>query len=177
MLIIFFDRKRIGLKEFVLVGQTLNFAYSDVLQLLRENLRRLRPEIWHRLALHLSPGNLFTKNNMSVVPNPPYFSLFPRLKVKLKGRHFDKIELIEAESQAVLNTLTEHDFQDAFGRWPKCWERCIRAEEDYFGPKLIFDQMAAPVPEMMDTTSYMRIYICVFYIQVYIISNEGKVGN
>jgi hypothetical protein len=47
---------------------------------------------------------------MTVVPHPPNFSLFPRLKIKLKGRHFDIIEMIEA----VLNTLTEHDFQDAF---------------------------------------------------------------
>jgi hypothetical protein len=29
-------------------------------------------------------------------------------------RHFDTIEVTEAESQAVLNTLTEHDFQYAF---------------------------------------------------------------
>jgi hypothetical protein len=36
------------------------------------------------------------------------------LKIKLKCRHFDTIEVIEAESQAVLNTLTEHDFQNAF---------------------------------------------------------------
>jgi hypothetical protein len=36
------------------------------------------------------------------------------LKIKLKGRHFDTTEVIETESQAVLNTLTEHDFQDAF---------------------------------------------------------------
>jgi hypothetical protein len=43
-----------------------------------------------------------------------YFSLFPQLKIKLKGRHFDTTELIEAEWQAVLNTLTEHDFQYAF---------------------------------------------------------------
>jgi hypothetical protein len=35
------------------------------------------------------------------------------LKIKLKGRHFDTIEEIEAESQAVLNSLREHDFQDA----------------------------------------------------------------
>jgi hypothetical protein len=35
------------------------------------------------------------------------------LKIKLKGHYFDTIELIEAESQAVLNTLAEHDFQDA----------------------------------------------------------------
>jgi hypothetical protein len=46
-------------------------------------------------------------------PTHPTF-LFPRLKLKLKGRHFDTIEAIEAESQAVLNTHTEHDFQDAF---------------------------------------------------------------
>jgi hypothetical protein len=36
------------------------------------------------------------------------------LKIKLKGRHFDTTEVMEAESQAVLNSLTEHDFQDAF---------------------------------------------------------------
>jgi hypothetical protein len=35
------------------------------------------------------------------------------LKIKLKGRRFDTIEAIEAESQAVLNTLTEHDFRGA----------------------------------------------------------------
>jgi hypothetical protein len=47
---------------------------------------------------------------MTVVPKPTYFSLSPRLKIKLKGRHFDTIEVIEADSQAVLNTLTKHDF-------------------------------------------------------------------
>jgi hypothetical protein len=51
---------------------------------------------------------------MTVIPNPPYFSLFPRLQIKLKGRHFNTNEVIEAESLAVLNTLTEHDFQDHF---------------------------------------------------------------
>jgi hypothetical protein len=54
----------------------------------------------------------FTINNMTVVPHPSCFSLFPRLKIKLKGLHFDTTEVIEAESQAVMNTLTEHVFQD-----------------------------------------------------------------
>jgi hypothetical protein len=40
--------------------------------------------------------------------------LFPRLKIKLIGHHFDTTEVIKAESEAALNTLTEHDFQDAF---------------------------------------------------------------
>jgi hypothetical protein len=48
---------------------------------------------------------LLTKNNMNVIPHPPYFSLFPRLKIKLLGSHFDANDVIEAESQAVLNTL------------------------------------------------------------------------
>jgi predicted helicase len=36
------------------------------------------------------------------------------LKINLKDRHVDIVEVNEAESQAMLNTLTEHDFQDAF---------------------------------------------------------------
>jgi hypothetical protein len=34
--------------------------------------------------------------------------------MKLKGRHFDTIEVIVADSQAVLNTLTELYFEDVF---------------------------------------------------------------
>jgi hypothetical protein len=36
------------------------------------------------------------------------------MKIKVLGHHFDIVEMIEAESQAVLNTPTEHVFQDAF---------------------------------------------------------------
>jgi hypothetical protein len=57
--------------------------------------------------------------------------------------------VIEAESQAVLNSFT-----DAFKKWQKGWERCIHAEGDYFEGdggsrlKISFDQMAAPVLEI-----------------------------
>jgi hypothetical protein len=51
---------------------------------------------------------------MAVIPDPPYFPdlapcdffLFPEMKLKLKGRRFDTIEGIQAESQRVLDTLT-----------------------------------------------------------------------
>jgi hypothetical protein len=36
------------------------------------------------------------------------------LKITLKDRHFDTTEAIKAESQAVINSLAEHDFQNAF---------------------------------------------------------------
>jgi hypothetical protein len=55
---------------------------------------------------------------MTVVPRPPSF-LFPRLKIKLEGRHFDTVEVIETESQAILSILPEHEFQDAIKKWQK----------------------------------------------------------
>jgi hypothetical protein len=54
---------------------------------------------------------IFTKNNMTIVLTRLTF-LFPRLQIKLKGRHFDTIEVIEAESQAVQNNLTENDLKN-----------------------------------------------------------------
>jgi hypothetical protein len=38
----------------------------------------------------------------------------------LKGRHFDTTEVMVGELQVVLNTLMEHNFQDAFKKWQKC---------------------------------------------------------
>jgi hypothetical protein len=48
------------------------------------------------------------------------FSVSP-VEDELKSRHFDTNEVMKAESQAVLNTLTEHDFQYAFKKWQKRW--------------------------------------------------------
>jgi hypothetical protein len=59
---------------------------------------------------------------MVVVPYHPYspdlalcdLFLFPKIKLKVKGRQFDTIEEIQAKSQRVLDTLTDKDFQEAF---------------------------------------------------------------
>jgi hypothetical protein len=92
MRIILFVIKAIVNEEFVLIGQTVNSAYyCDVLRRLRENVRRLRPELWRQ------KNWLLHHDNMTSVPHPPYFSLFPRLNIKLKGHHFDTIQVIEAE--------------------------------------------------------------------------------
>jgi hypothetical protein len=40
--------------------------------------------------------------------------------------------MTEAESQALQNILTEHDFQDSFKKLQNFWERAKRAEGDYF---------------------------------------------
>jgi hypothetical protein len=67
----------------------------------------------HRLTLLFSPGIIWPKNNMTAVPLPPHVSLFPRLKIQLKGRHFDTTEAMEAESQAVLNTTSRMHLRTA----------------------------------------------------------------
>jgi hypothetical protein len=58
--------------------------------------------------------------------------LFPKIKLKLKGRRFDTIEEIQAESQRVLYALTEKDFQEAFQKWMKRRDRCVHAGGNYF---------------------------------------------
>jgi hypothetical protein len=74
--------------------------YSD-----RENVRRLHPELWllhHDNTLSHTTfftQEFFTSNNTTVLLHPPHFSLFPWLKIKLKGRHFDTLEVMEAGSQ------------------------------------------------------------------------------
>jgi hypothetical protein len=50
------------------------------------------------------------------------------LKIKLTDRNSDITAVIEAELQAVLNTLTEQDFQDSFKKWQMRWEQCIHPE-------------------------------------------------
>jgi hypothetical protein len=89
-----------------------------------ENERKLLRELWlqNNWLLHQdnSPSQtsfftreFLTKRNVTVIPHPLYFSVFP-IENKTGSRHFDTIEVIEAETDAVLNTLTEHGLQDAF---------------------------------------------------------------
>jgi hypothetical protein len=67
---------------------------------------------------------------MAFIPHPPYspdfapcdFFMFPKMKLKLKGRWFDTIEEIQAESQRVL------DFQ----KWNRWWDRCLHAGGNFF---------------------------------------------
>jgi hypothetical protein len=83
----------------------------------------------HTVLHFLFSQGIFGQNSMTVISHPPDF-LFPRLKIKLKGHNFDTTEVFEAESQTVLNTLTEHDFQDSFKKLQKSWKLCICAEWD-----------------------------------------------
>jgi hypothetical protein len=64
-----------------------------------------------------------TNNNTAIVPHSPYtldlatcdFAMFPKLKMKLKGRHFETVFGI----QAVLNSIKENEFHGASEAWTK----------------------------------------------------------
>jgi hypothetical protein len=59
--------------------------------------------------------------NMVIVPHPPHshdlapcdFTLFPKLKTKLKGRS-ESVSDIQVKSQAALYSTEENDFHSAF---------------------------------------------------------------
>jgi len=77
---------------------------------------------------------------MAVIPHPTYspdlapcdFFLFPKMKLKPKGCQFDTIEEIQAKSPRVLDTLIGKDFQEAFQKWRRRWDRCLHAGGNYF---------------------------------------------
>jgi hypothetical protein len=70
---------------------------------------------------------------MTLILHPPHtidlapcdFFLFQKKKLKLKVRRFDSTEEIQAESQRVLDTVTEKDFQEAFRKWRRLWDRPV----------------------------------------------------
>jgi hypothetical protein len=75
--------------------------------------------------MSLTTAEFVTNNNMIIVPHPPYspdlpscdFVLFPKMKMKLKGRRFETVSDIHRESQAVLDSIKENDFHGAFEAW------------------------------------------------------------
>ena len=63
---------------------------------------------------------------------PPPVFLFPKMKLRLKGRHFVMTEEIHTETQEVINTLTFENFQGCMKSWETRWDRCLHAQGDYF---------------------------------------------
>jgi hypothetical protein len=79
------------------------------LRRMRENVRRKRPELWNshnwlhhdNAPAHMSLKNteFMTNNNMVIFLHPPYspdlapcdFALFPKSRMKLKGRRFETV--------------------------------------------------------------------------------------
>jgi hypothetical protein len=65
----------------------------------------------HNLTLSFSPGREYlAKNNTMVISHPPYSPNLALCNFSV-SHHFDAIEMIGAELQAVLNTLANTTFR------------------------------------------------------------------
>ncbi|KAG5331640.1 SETMR methyltransferase, partial [Acromyrmex charruanus] len=77
---------------------------------------------------------------VSVLNHPPYspdlapcdFSLFPKLKLKLKGRFFDDIPTIQSASTQALEAIPQTELEHAFESLLNRCNKCIEARGEYF---------------------------------------------
>jgi hypothetical protein len=81
----------------------------------------------HRVTLsHFFHQGIFDQKQHDCRQLPTLLFSIPPIEDKTEICHFDTTEVIEARiTGGVLITLREHDFQDAFKKWQKHWERCI----------------------------------------------------
>ncbi|KAL4092021.1 hypothetical protein QTP88_026604 [Uroleucon formosanum] len=134
MLIVFFDFFGLVHYEFAPTGQTINQVfYKQVLERLREKVRRKRPEAWKSKSwfLHhdnapahsaLSVREFLTSKNIPVVPHPPYspdlascdFFLLPRLKSTLKGHRFEDVNETIHNATQELKAISIEKIQRCF---------------------------------------------------------------
>ncbi|KYM93251.1 hypothetical protein ALC53_00187 [Atta colombica] len=64
--------------------------------------------------------------------SPCDFSLFPKLKLKLKGCFFEDIPTIQTASIWVLEVIPQNELDHAFESLLNRCNKCIEAIEDYF---------------------------------------------
>jgi len=121
-------------KEFVPPGQTVDQQfYLKVLKRLCNSVWKKQPEMlingdW---ILHhdnapadtaLSVQQFLAKNNMTVIPHPPYspnlapcdFFLFPRMKGQMKGKCFADVTKVKKKTLEVLNNISTEECQNVF---------------------------------------------------------------
>jgi len=152
MLLTFFDIRGIVHYEFVPTAQTVNQVYYlEVLEGLREKVRRKRPEIFanNSWILHqdnapahtaMSLREFLTTKQITVLEHPAYSPdlapndvfLFPKIKKILKGRHFDDIDYIGSNTTAALKAIPQNQFQNCFERWTRRLHRCIDSQGKNF---------------------------------------------
>ena len=118
--------------EFVPNGPTVNQVYYlEVLKMLREKVRRKRPELFanNSWILHhdiapahtaLSVREFSATKQITLLEHPAHtpdltpsdLFLFPKIKKILKERHFDDIDDIRSNTTAALKAIPQNHFQN-----------------------------------------------------------------
>ena len=120
--------------HWVTTGQTVNKEYYvEVLREFRKRFLGKRPALFKSGQWYFHQDNApvhnstlvtdyLTKMGIKTVPYPPYipdlalcdFWLFPKLKERLRGCHYETIEEMKEAVMKVIDTLTQEDFPGAF---------------------------------------------------------------
>jgi hypothetical protein len=82
-------------------------------------MRRITVSL-QRTCPHVPENHIVTNNNMVIVSHPPYspdlapcdFPFFFQIENETKGRRFETASDSQRESQAVLDSVKENDFQN-----------------------------------------------------------------
>ena len=77
---------------------------------------------------------------IKTVRHPPYspdlapcdFCLFPKLKEKLRGCHYETIDEMKEAVTKVIDTLIQEDFRGAFHKLLERYNKCIAVGGDCF---------------------------------------------
>jgi histone-lysine N-methyltransferase SETMAR len=152
MLTVFFDSRGVVHHEYAPRGTTITKEYyQEVLQRLRDSVRRKRPDLWAATTWQLHQDNatahsshliqtFLAKHSIPMVRLAPYspdmapcdFWLFPKLKMPLKGARFESREDIMQNAMAQLNTIPKDAFHKCFQQWRDCWDKCVHYQGDCF---------------------------------------------
>jgi hypothetical protein len=85
----------------------------------------------------LSVCKFLAKKCISVLPQASYspalspygFYLFPKLKSRVKGSHFQTLDSVQKAVTDAVKTLKEADFQSCQEAWKILWAKCVATED------------------------------------------------
>ena len=138
----FSDSTGIVHKEWVPAAQTVNqHYYTEILEWLRKRVMRVRPNIVKNWILQYDnapahAAQFCSSKCIIVTPQPPFshdrapYDLFSFQKVKLavKGQHFESTEDIQRNVTQALNDIPHAAFRECYKQWQHRWKRCVQAQ-------------------------------------------------
>ena len=115
-----------------------------------ENWRKRRPKtgtrglFWHHdnATPHKATATVaaLTENNVRILPHPPYspdlapcdFFLFPYVKERLRGIHFESPEDAVCAFEREISTIEPETWQKCFHTWFTRMKKCIQCGGEFF---------------------------------------------
>ncbi len=159
MLTVFYDEMGPILIDFLPPGEAVTAdQYLEVLQRLKERIRRKRPHLWakdptvndpnqRRFIIHHDNATPHTASNtltfflnIPILAHPPYspdiapcdFFLFQRIKSELATMQIQDLAQLRLSVKAVLKSIPAEHYCQSIQQLALRWMKCVAAEGAYF---------------------------------------------